>query len=259
LPLPYPISAASIPLLWDNGTQGYSGIYPLLLLSTNEFLVANGLGASAANSILNHKANDSSFLNYFNVRFVIVHGDADWALIQDTQAWLGTNISQIDQSLLDLNGLKYVQSFGDIDVYLNTRWSQSAVYGLGPTAAQLDNNSIFLQNNTMVPEGTQMINPTSYLVNINSNGTIPIVLAQGFDSGWVAYVNGSKVSSSQHFDVGGLMNGWTVSCTARCTVAIVFAPQTELSDLQLLSATFFFAIIVLIGLSWWRMHRREYK
>jgi hypothetical protein len=247
LPFPYPMSAASIPLLWDNGTQGYSGIYPFLLLSNDEFLVANGLGAYAANAILTQKANDSSFLNYFNVKFVIVHTDADWSLIQDTQAYLGTNISQIDQSLLALNGLKYVQSFGNIDVYLNTKWSQSAVYALDATAVPLDNNDLFLQDHTIVPGSVEMINPTSYLVNIDSSGTFRIVLTQSFDPGWLAYVNGLEVNSSQHFDVGGLMNGWSISCASNCNIEIVFAPQTVVTDLQILSGVFFVIIVTLIA------------
>lgn len=103
-----------------------------------------------------------------------------------------------------------------------------------------------------LPENVQMVNPTSYLVNIKSSGTFPIILPQGFDAGWQAYVNGSGLSSSQHFDAGGLVNGWVISCNGHCTMEIVFSPQSEALNLQLLSASFFVIIIVLVGLTWSR-------
>ncbi|MEM2074271.1 MAG: hypothetical protein QXO33_06965, partial [Nitrososphaeria archaeon] len=76
LPLPFPIRGGIV-LWWKNGTQGYSGIYPFLLLSSKFFLVSNKIGAFLATSIVNGSMRDAGMLSLFNIKYVVLHRDAN--------------------------------------------------------------------------------------------------------------------------------------------------------------------------------------
>jgi len=69
--------------------------------------------------------------------------------------------------------------------------------------------------------------PTRYIVTVrNASGPFLLTLAQSFDEGWMASVNGEPVSTSHHF-VGNLYaNSWLIGPKERdVTIHFAFSPQ----------------------------------
>ncbi|MGQ9691408.1 MAG: DUF2341 domain-containing protein [Thermoproteota archaeon] len=127
LPIPYPAKTASYVLWWQNGTEGYYGVYPFLLLSTKTFLMTNNVAEAVARSFAKGEPKDSRVLNYLNVKYVVVHWDADWAYIEDHPSWVSTSPQTLNSSLENIHGLVHEKSFGNIEFYRNLYWSPERV------------------------------------------------------------------------------------------------------------------------------------
>jgi len=134
LPLPFPINN-KLPLLWDNGENGYRAKYPFTMLSSKRF-ITNDFGNQTASIlvdlIVNGAINDSSVLNVFNVKYIIFHRDANWKYLEGI-----SDAGQIQRSLDSMNGLVLEKSFGKIDIYRNTHWKPTHAYSLPSTSLDL--------------------------------------------------------------------------------------------------------------------------
>ncbi len=69
------------------------------------------------------------------------------------------------------------------------------------------------------------INPTQYTVHVNSSQPFYLVFSDSYDNGWVASINGQRISSLYHFTANGYANGWYINKTGTYTVTLEFTPQ----------------------------------
>lgn len=122
LPLPYPAKTAYSVLWWKNGTEGYYGTYPFLLLSSKTFLLTNRLAEEASISFSRNELKDSHVLNYLNVKYVVVHWDTNWEYVRDNDWWVSSSSQNFGDYLANVQGLTLEKSFGEIDFYRNLYW-----------------------------------------------------------------------------------------------------------------------------------------
>jgi hypothetical protein len=122
LPLPYPAKTAYSALWWENGTEGYYGTYPFLLLSSKTFLLTNNLAGEVALSFSRDELKDSQVLNYFNVKYIAVHWDTNWEYVRDHDWWVLPFPQNLSAYLANVQGLSLEKSFGEIDFYRNFYW-----------------------------------------------------------------------------------------------------------------------------------------
>ena len=71
----------------------------------------------------------------------------------------------------------------------------------------------------------EKINPTKYVVHVNTSNPFSLVFSESYDKGWVAYVDGQQISDEYHFITNGYANGWYVNKTGAYTVTLEFWPQ----------------------------------
>ena len=89
-----------------------------------------------------------------------------------------------------------------------------------------DANTLLSSNQTNNPSITcQEINPTQYVVHVNTSTSFSLVFSESYDSGWVAYINGQQIPSQYHFTANGYANGWYINKTGTYTITLEFTPQ----------------------------------
>ena len=73
----------------------------------------------------------------------------------------------------------------------------------------------------------QKISSTEYLVNVKDiTHPFYIVLAESYDDGWKAFVNGKEqIPDKNHFIVEEFGNGWYLTKTGNFNVKLYFQPQ----------------------------------
>lgn len=128
LPIPYPSLTSSIHLCWNNFSDGYSGVYPFLLLSNKKFVVQSEIGTLISSGMLNGNITDSAVLSLFNIKYVIVHRDANVQFIQDHPNWVFASLDSINNSLSQISGLILKKSFGYLDVYENSKYEPNELF-----------------------------------------------------------------------------------------------------------------------------------
>ncbi|MGA3110547.1 MAG: alpha-(1-_3)-arabinofuranosyltransferase family protein [Candidatus Bathyarchaeia archaeon] len=189
-------------------------------------------------------------LTIMNIKYIILHNDFD-------PIFTPISTEQVKNDLNGQEGISLVKSFGEVDIFENMLWNESAVYAT-PNAVlaqeSLDNltelgnfsvgkNIVFQsnqmksgqlqfleglhqQNDAPPPQITfEKINPTDYVVHVNSTQPTFIVLSEYYDTGWTAYVNGVQVSGQNHFIANVYTNAWYIDNTGSFTVTIEFSPQ----------------------------------
>ena len=78
--------------------------------------------------------------------------------------------------------------------------------------------------NTTVVVDYQGLSSTSWKATVNSTAPFMLTIAQPYDNGWVAYVNGQKVSSEPVYSI---LNGFWINQTGVVEISIVYVPQQE--------------------------------
>jgi len=128
LPLPYPSSTSSTYLWWGNGSEGYDGLYPLLLLSDKKFMVQNEIGTMLSSGIMNGSITDSAVLTLFNVKYILVHRDTNVQFVQGNPNLIFSPLNQISGYLENMSGLVLEKSFDDLDIYTNTKYEPNEFF-----------------------------------------------------------------------------------------------------------------------------------
>ncbi|MBO3754114.1 MAG: DUF2341 domain-containing protein [Candidatus Brockarchaeota archaeon] len=127
LPFPYPAKTTSSVFWWQNGTEGYYGVYPFLLLSSKTFLMTSNVAEALARSLARGELKNSRVFNYLNVKYIVVHWDANWEYLKDHNWWISTSPQNLSLFLANVHGLLLEKSFGKIDFYRNLYWSPQRV------------------------------------------------------------------------------------------------------------------------------------
>jgi hypothetical protein len=128
LPIPYPSSTSSTQLLWLNGSEGYAGLYPLILMSTSKLMIQNPIGMILSSAILNGTITDSAILALFNVKYILVNRDANIAYIEKNSKWISADLDHVENSLSHMSGLSLEQSFENLDIYTNTKYESNRFF-----------------------------------------------------------------------------------------------------------------------------------
>jgi hypothetical protein len=114
---------------WENGYWGVDpspSIFDRVVLSS-EYGVVNELLVDIASKVANHSLDYDlgKMLSILNVRFIMVHEDANWAFIsgQDHPWWAApnANFTMYDSGLRNA-GMKVVGTFGKLYIYENPAW-----------------------------------------------------------------------------------------------------------------------------------------
>jgi len=123
LPFPYPVTTARTVLAIDNGSAGFIGLYPLLLSSSRPVAYGPGPGADLAHLLASGELTDAITLNGLNVRYVLVHEDANLGYLTDNPGWVMAPPEDLERTLNSTPGFRFVRAFGPILVFENLRWT----------------------------------------------------------------------------------------------------------------------------------------
>ncbi|MEI7792458.1 MAG: hypothetical protein WCI57_03185 [Candidatus Berkelbacteria bacterium] len=191
--LPLPLSTMGIAALsWNDGLDGYLGSYPLLNMSSKRFIVTDfgsGRGTKLAKSIYSGSVDSVDGLTDYNVKFVIVHKDVNFDYIKNNDWYVGYKDNQaIATSIQKIQDLKLVESFGNLDIYENLKWSQKHFY----VEATKGNPTIEVEK----------VNPAEYKVKIhNLNGSLNLVFNEIYNKDIALYpVNEQKQITCSFLD-----------------------------------------------------------
>jgi hypothetical protein len=117
------------------------------------------------------------------------------------------NMSDLLSRLSTQNGIVKVASLTDVIVYQNN-FAKPIVYSNSSSTS----TSIIYQD------------PTSYIVQANSTSPYFLVLNQVYSSGWIASVNGTKLTT--HIEDSNGFNSWYINYKGNMTINIYYDPQT---------------------------------
>lgn len=124
--LTYPYGPTSLTALdWKEGREGYLGVEPLQLLSSRPFLLGDPSTpylAPLVQAASEGTAQGSHGLSLMNVRYVVVHLDANADYLSGLPAWIGVDGSVIEANLSDAPGLVPRLSDGELRVFEVTQW-----------------------------------------------------------------------------------------------------------------------------------------
>jgi len=202
----------------------------------------------------------ASLLSELNVKYVLLHEDANWEFIKDHPWWITPESFEVFQNALaNQKSLSLVRQLGELHIYQNSEWKPRHIYSatnyvaLNTTTDKLlmeanltgiisDNKILFLSNqldqeklgllnslnnqdvNTAEIELKQF-SPTKYVVDMQSNGSFLLVLSETYHQDWIAHVNGQQLSNKYHFIANGYANAWYINQTGSITVTLEFWPQ----------------------------------
>jgi len=134
LPYPYMVTTAVTALLFDNGSKGLLGLYPLITMSSKPIAIGPGRGADLAGFLARGELPDAQALDMLNVRYVLVHMDANTRYLEGNIIWVSMPPQDIIRNLTATPGMRFVRMFGDIAVFENTRWASSELLLLPSTS-----------------------------------------------------------------------------------------------------------------------------
>jgi len=224
---------------WSHGYYGSDitlGLFSMPIITSGQ--AGNYASDVIANMILNNKTfNFGEALALMNVKYVIFHNDTNWGYIEGNQL-TDYSIPQPDfiSFLNSQKGLYLEEQFGELYIYKNTYWEPSLVYSTtNPIAVnenfsdaitEISTNQSKLDANIKSSSSIvyEKINPTEYIVHVNSSKTFSLIFTETYDPGWAAYLGGNEVSN--HFIANGFANGWYINSTGNLVITLKFLPQT---------------------------------
>jgi len=134
LPYPYLVTSADTSLLFNNGTDGFLGLYPLITMASVPIAMGPGAGADLARFLANGQLPDAQALDMLNVRYVLVHMDANMAYLEGNVIWVMVPPQDLMRSLNATAGIRFVRAFGAVAVFENIRWVSSELLLFGGTS-----------------------------------------------------------------------------------------------------------------------------
>jgi hypothetical protein len=195
-----------------------------------------------------------------NVKYLLFHKDTNWAFLSDNDWYVSASPEQIQTILNNQKGLSFEKTFGEIDFYRNNYWNSAHIHAATQTilindfdqliqVAEKDDfnpeNSVLVLSNQFISlqagenfatanallsanntsTAYEKINPTKYLVHINTSQAFSVVFSESYNKDWAAYIDGQQISDEYHFTANGYANGWYVNKTGTFTITLEFWPQ----------------------------------
>jgi hypothetical protein len=191
----------------------------------------------------------------------MIHDDVDSAFVKDHPFWVFAPNDEVKSLLNSDKSMVLEAQFGGLTFYRNLGWRPSELYGPTGYQATTGNDTGLIQAAQVTPNDTgtvvfasqetiqgiglstlgnsnqqvttsgltyEKLSPTSYVVNLNSQGPFFLVLSETYDPNWSAQTNGLDIQ--KHFVANGYANGWYVNQTGKLTITIEFPPQ-RLADI----------------------------
>lgn len=118
-------------LKWVDGRQGYAGLQPLSLMTGTPTIDSAPMDSYLRVSLENGLMSGSNFcstLNRFNIQYVAWERDANVALMEAAQGFLGTNSANMGLILSHSPCLMPVEIAANIVVYKNVLWLPELIY-----------------------------------------------------------------------------------------------------------------------------------
>lgn len=88
------------------------------------------------------------------------------------------------------------------------------------------------------------INPTYYLVHVNSTQPFFIIFGESYAPQWISYLNGKQLPD--HMVADGYANAWYVNNTGALTIKIRYEPQQVFMVSSIISAITLLALVIII-------------
>jgi hypothetical protein len=111
---------------------GFNGPDPTEVLLGHSLiagLAGQGLGLEAAIGLVNGSGiGVAKVLALMNVKYVVVHNDAEWLYVNGSNWYVSPAPDQIKSSLNNQTGFAFKESIGQLDFYLNNYWVPMRVY-----------------------------------------------------------------------------------------------------------------------------------
>jgi hypothetical protein len=204
--------------------------------------------------IQNSTSHIGKLLSLLNVKYLLLHGDAD-------PTFYGCIPPEIlKRNLLIQRDITLEKSFGKLEFYRNEHWASMHIYAT-PNAILVPGNfnemAKIIENDNFIPgesvlflskqltaqqlsliqgEGTYnhrvaprvtyvKVNPTKYIVSVEATGPFYLVLSQSYHAYWRAYVDGVQVPEEYHFVANGYANAWYIDKSGSYDVVLEFWPQ----------------------------------
>jgi hypothetical protein len=186
LTLPF-ASGPSAVLRWNGGDDGYRGLEPLSLLSSRPFISVSH-GSSYMQPLVRQVARGGPrawpALRLLDVRYVVVHMDADRGFLSDLPGWIGRNPRLVDSALARAPELRLVFAGSMLRVYEVMPWQPFRLFAL----SSFPRKSLYaLKFDQVRPVAYRALGDGRYVVRdrkLKADSTL--VLNHPFDSNWRA-------------------------------------------------------------------------
>jgi hypothetical protein len=147
LQLPYSIAGYGSYNWPPNGYSGPDLTESLLGKSLVSGIAGGGMGAQIAIDILNGSSyNAGKALALMNVKYLVVHRDANWEYIVNNRGFVPATPEQIESALNNQADFTLVKSFGQLDFYLNNFWQPMGVYAASSSILSGGDQSSLIQD-----------------------------------------------------------------------------------------------------------------
>jgi hypothetical protein len=204
--------------------------------------------------IQNSTSHIGKLLSLLNVKYLLLHGDAD-------PKFYGCIPPKIlKRNLLIQRDITLEKSFGKLEFYRNEHWASMHIYAT-PNAILVPGNfnemTKIIENDNFIPSESVLflskqltsqqlsfireegaynhraaprvtyvkVNPTKYIVSVEASRPFYLVLSQSYHTYWRAYVNDVQVPEEYHFVANGYANAWYINKSGSYEVVLEFWPQ----------------------------------
>jgi hypothetical protein len=205
----------------------------------------------------------NSYLSVLNVKYILQRND----LVANFSSPEATNTTIMRNNLLNDTSLKYVRSFGELDIYEFKNWT--ATHLLTSTKSFDDNGTTLANFSIPNVYATQLsykqISASEYEVHINASQPFFLFFSEGYDSKWKiveANADWYSIPFSQdlavnHTSAYGFGNMWYINKTGSYDLKIYYTPESYFSYGVIISVLSFSLITAYIGLHFFVKSREK--
>jgi len=182
------------------------------------------------NQLFNGNGEVGKQWGIYSIKYIVVYTN-----VQSTY-----DITDLLSRLSTQSGIVKVANLTDVVVYQNN-FAEPIVYA----------------NSSSTSTKITYHDPTTYKVQATSTSPYFLVLNQVYSSGWIASVNGTKLTT--HTEDSNGFNSWYINYTGNMTIDIYYEPQTTYIASMIVSITVIISASVYIVLATVRNVKRKQK
>ncbi len=196
-------------------SQPYSGVSASIYTLTNNIPIVSEANTSRLlNDLFSKDSNISSKWGSYSIKYIVIYTNVKSAY----------NIPELVDILSNQTGIVKSASLPDVLVFEN-EYAKPIVYS--------DRASTVITYH----------DPTTYKIAANSSSPYTLTLNQAFSSGWVASIDGAKITNHSQNKAG--FNSWYIENIGNADIEIYYEPQT-IYDLSLAFSMIVFVLMVVL-------------